>query len=173
MNLKENKNWKLPSNSEKTSRSKDKLRIFVDHLKNVASLSKSTRLKVGALALRKDFQREYIAYNGSVTNAPIYEETGSEEESLEPGKSGFVHAEMNLIAKFRETNPQDYIILLTHSPCSLCTKLLINSGFKHIYWLENYRSTDHIDILMKGRIKSYGKIDYLFRGPFLYELFSM
>lgn len=163
----------LLGNSSKHERYSQKLQVFVDHLKNVASLSTSTKLKVGALAVRKDFQREYIAYNGSVSNAPIYENTNSEEESLEPGKSGFIHAEMNLIAKFRENNPEDYIILLTHSPCSLCTKILINAGFKHIYWLEEYRDTKHLDILMNTRVQSYGKIKDLIENKSNYMLSNL
>lgn len=148
-------------NNIKFERTKKKLNIFVDHLQKVASLSESTSLKVGAIALRKDFQREYIAYNGSISNAPIYADTGSEEESLESGQSGFVHAEMNLIAKFRENNPENYVILLTHSPCSLCTKILVNAGFQHIFWLEEYRTTDHLELLLKDRVKSFGLIETL------------
>ena len=167
------KKYQLPTTKTKIQRTQQKLKVFQEHLISVASLSKSTRLKVGALALRKDFQREYIAYNGSVSNAPIYESTKSEEESLDPGKSGFVHAEMNLVAKFRENNPQDYIVLLTHSPCSLCTKILINSGFNHIFWLENYRDIDHIEILMRGRVDKYGLFSHFLDNPELNYIFSM
>jgi deoxycytidylate deaminase len=72
-------------------------------------------------------------------------ETGTEEESLEPGLDGFIHAEQNAIAKFRESDPENYIVMVTHSPCKNCAKFLVNSGFKWIYWLENYRETSHID----------------------------
>ena len=147
--------------NRKLERTRKKIRIFIDHLKNIASLSESSRLKVGAIAIKKNFQRDCFGYNGTISNAPINEQTGTEEESLEPGLSGFVHAEMNLIAKFREHDPENYVVILTHSPCSVCAKLLINAEFENIFWLEEYRETSHIDELFEGRVKNYGLIDKL------------
>jgi deoxycytidylate deaminase len=91
--------------------------------------------------------------------ATINQETGTEEESLEPGHSGFVHAEMNMIAKFREHDPENYVVLLSHSPCSVCAKLLINADFQYIFWKEEYRETSHLDKYFKGSIKAYGKME--------------
>jgi len=147
--------------NRKLERTRKKIQIFISHLQNIASLSESSRLKVGAIAIKKNFQRDCFGYNGTISNAPINEETGTEEESLEPGLSGFVHAEMNLIAKFREHDPENYVVILTHSPCSVCAKLLINAEFENIFWLQEYRETGHIDELFKGRVKNYGLIDEL------------
>jgi dCMP deaminase len=143
----------------KIKRTRKKFSVFVEHLKNIASLSESSNLKVGAIAIKKNFERVCFGYNGSFKNAPINKKTGTEEESLEPGMSGFVHAEMNLIAKFRENDPQNYVILLTHSPCSVCAKLLVNADFENVFWLEDYRKTNHIHKIF-GEI-SHGNIDEL------------
>jgi deoxycytidylate deaminase len=100
-----------------TSRSKQKLHIFSQIVKDISSLSISSRLKVGALAVKQDFTKiASFGYNGSYKNAPVNELTGTEEESLLPGESGLIHAEVNMIAKFREPDPENYIVLLTHSP---------------------------------------------------------
>lgn len=124
-----------------------KLRTFVTILNEISDLSTSTKLKVGAMSLHWSFQKiASFGYNGSYPGAEINPLTGSEEESLEPGQSGFIHAEVNMIAKFREINPEDYIILLTHSPCNICTKVLINAGFRYVYWVESYRETSHLTI---------------------------
>ena len=155
----------------KLKRLHKKIKVYVEHLKNIASLSESSTLKVGALAVKKNFERDFNGYNGSVRNAKIYEETGTEECSLEPGESGFIHAEMNLIAKFREYNPENYVVLLTHSPCSVCAKLLVNAGFKNVFWLEEYRETDHLDDIFNGRLDYYGKIEDLFKGDFALRVF--
>ena len=93
-------------------------------------------------------------------NAPTNPITGTEEESLEPGQSGFIHAEVNMIAKFRESNPEDYIVLLTLSPCKMCTKILVNSGFKYIFWIEDYREQEHLHIFDECGI-TYGNIEFL------------
>ena len=65
-----------------------------------------------------------------------------------------------MIAKFKEHDPENYIILLSLSPCKLCTKILINAGFKHVYWLEDYRETKHFQIFDQCNI-TYGTLDSL------------
>lgn len=127
-----------------------KIEVFTSFVYQIASLSVSQTLKVGAIALKKDFSKiGSFGYNGSYPGAEVQAATSGEENSLESGASGFVHAEMNLVAKFHEQNPKDYIILLTHSPCEICMKILINSGFRYIYWGEEYRHTAHLSILDK------------------------
>ncbi len=137
------------------SRTKQKIEIFKEMLIRVAELSVSSTKKVACMALRKDFSKiASFGYNGSYAGAEINPETGTEEESLEPGKSGFIHAEINMVAKFKENDPENYIILLTLSPCDMCTKVLVNAGFKHVYWLENYRELTHLRIFEKCGVTS-------------------
>jgi dCMP deaminase len=138
-----------------------KLDTFTSILENIRELSNSSTTKVGCMALRKDFSKiSSFGYNGSYSGAITNDETGTEEDSLEPGESGFIHAEVNMIAKFKEYDPENYIILLTLSPCKMCTKILINAGFKHVYWIEDYRDTDHLKIFNQCNI-THGKISNL------------
>lgn len=130
----------------KILRAKQKIEVFKKVLEEISSLSTSSRLKVSCILLKKDFTKiASFGYNGNYFNAPINPKTGTEEESLEPGKDGFIHAEENAIAKFREYDPENYMVLITHSPCSRCAKLIVNSGFKWIYWITEYRSTEHLE----------------------------
>ena len=137
------------------SRFLQKIKVFSKIVEQIADLSVASRLKVGAIAVRKDFTKiASFGYNGSYSNAPVHEATGTEEESLAPGESGLIHAEINLIAKFREQDPENYFILLTHSPCKMCSKVLINAGFRNIYWLKEYRDTSHLsEILERTGVK--------------------
>ena len=138
-----------------------KIKTFAEIVKSVAELSSATTKKVGCIAIKKDFSKiGAFGYNGSYPGAPINPETGSEEESLVPGESGFIHAEINMIAKFKEPDPENYIILLTLSPCKMCTKVLANAGFKMVYWVEQYRDTEHWKIFESCEI-SYGDIHTL------------
>ena len=122
----------------KIQRLQIKIDTFSKILDNVKNLSNSSTTKVGCIALRKDFSKiASFGYNGSYSGAGINEETGTEEDSLTPGESGFIHAEVNMIAKFKEYDPHNYIILLTLSPCKMCTKILVNAGFKHVYWIDD------------------------------------
>jgi dCMP deaminase len=146
----------------KRERAKDKIKVFSTILEEISTLSTSSRLKVSCIILKKDFTKiASFGYNGNYFNAPINEITGTEEESLEPGKDGFIHAEENAIAKFRENDPEQYIVLVTHSPCSKCAKLLANSGFKYIYWLNDYRENNHLEQIFARCEISGGNIDQL------------
>lgn len=133
-----------------TTRKKLKLQKFINFCKDLSELSVSQSLKVAALAFKIDFTKiGSMGYNGSYSSATINEHTNGEEDSLIPGESGMVHAEMNLVAKFHELDINNYIVILTHSPCEICSKLLLNAGFKYIYWEHEYRKTDHLSILPK------------------------
>lgn len=137
-----------------------KIQTFTRILKDIANLSVSNTKKVGCIALKKDFSKiASFGYNGSYSGAPINPNTGLEEESLNPGESGFIHAEINMIAKFKEHDPENYIVLLTLSPCNMCSKTLINAGFKNIYWVHEYRCTDHLSMFNYVGINSGSLLD--------------
>ena len=138
-----------------------KIDTFAGMIEQIATLSNASTKKVACMALHKNFTKiASFGYNGSYMGAPINEITGTEEDSLVPGESGFIHAEINMIAKFREFDPKNYIIFLTLSPCKMCTKTLVNSGFKYVYWIEDYREQGHLHIFDECGIK-YGNIEKL------------
>ena len=145
------------------SRIIQKVGIYTTIVKSISELSQASKIKVGCLAIKKDFTKiASFGYNGSYPGAPINETTNAEEESLIPGKSGLIHAEINMIAKFREPDPENYIVLLTISPCNDCTKVLCTAGFKFVYWVEEYRETKHLEIFDHCEVH-YGNIDKLIK----------
>lgn len=147
----------------KVRRLQTKIETFTKILENIRDLSNSSTTKVGCIALRKDFSKiASFGYNGSYSGADLNIETGTEEDSLTPGESGFIHAEVNMIAKFKEYDPENYIVLLTLSPCKMCTKILVNAGFKHVYWIDDYRSLDHLEIFNQCKITN-GSISHLIK----------
>ena len=147
-----------------------KINVAKKILLNISELSVASTLKVGCMALKKDFSKiASFGYNGSYSGAAINLETGTEEESFSPGESGFIHAEINMIAKFKEMDSEKYIVLLTLSPCKMCTKILINAGFKHIYWLKEYRDTKHLKIFQECEITSGNFKDLLKHYPDIQE----
>jgi len=144
------------------NRKVSKYQAFCNVVTEIASLSTSSRLKVGAISLKSDFSKiASFGYNGNYPNAPINEETCTEEESHEPGKDGFIHAEVNMVAKFREHDPESYIVLLTHSPCKMCSKVLMTAGFRKVYWIEDYRETTHLDEIFGRNNVDFGNIQML------------
>ena len=122
-----------------------KVDTFKEITLQIAQLSVSQTTKVGCIAVKKDFTKiAALGYNGRYPGCPINPETGGEEKSLTPGESGFTHAEINMIAKFNEQNPEDYIVILTLSPCEACLQALLIKGFRRVYYIHSYRETDHI-----------------------------
>lgn len=145
----------------KIRRLDQKIKTYANIAKQISVLSAASTKKVGCIAIKKDFSKiASFGYNGSYPGANVYEATGTIEESLEPGKSGLIHAELNMIAKFQEPDPQNYIVILTLSPCKECTKILCTAGFKHVYWIEQYRETEHLDIFDMCEV-SFGNLSDL------------
>ena len=151
----------VDSKNIKIRRLDKKLQVYSDIVTSISELSAASTKKVGCMAIKKDFSKmASFGYNGSYPGASVYEETGTIEESLEPGQSGLIHAEINMAAKFQESDPENYMIILTLSPCKHCTKVLCTAGFKYIYWIEEYRVNDHFYILDDCGVK-YGDIKQL------------
>lgn len=75
---------------EKMERLNIKLNTFIQILLNIKTLSNSSTTKVSCIALKKDLSKiASFGYNGSYSGAQINPETGTEEDSLIPGESGF------------------------------------------------------------------------------------
>src|SRR5690349_21236671 len=121
--------------------------IWMELAQNIASRSNDPRLKVGCVIVTSDNESVLsIGYNGDEKggkNAP---------DSLEPGKSNFIHAEVNAICKLNYTDPRERKLYLTHSPCPVCCKLIVNANIKEVVWCEEYRDQTGLDILRRSGI---------------------
>ena len=66
-----------------------------------------------------------------------------------------VHAEQNAIiqaAKLGES-VQDATIYVTHQPCSICTKMIINSGIKRVIFKEGYPDDFSIELFNEAGVE--------------------
>lgn len=64
------------------------------------------------------------------------------------GNCGCIHAEASLIRKMN--NPISVVV--SHSPCLECAKLLVGHGVKTVSYLKPYRITDGVDYLIKNGV---------------------
>ena len=120
---------------DKYLRFRQKVEAFIDIALSLKSLSVSQTNKVSCIIFKKDFSEiASIGYNGRYPGCPINPLTGGEEISLEPGMSGFVHAEVNAAIKFSrpQSEIKDYVVLCTLSPCLNCAQVIVNKGFKYV-----------------------------------------
>jgi dCMP deaminase len=111
----------------------------------VAERSTCLRRKVGALLVREN-RILATGYNGAPHNVRHCLEVGCLRESLgvEPGAfhelCRGLHAEQNaIIQAVREgVSTKGATLYCTTSPCSICTKLLINAGIERIVVASDY-----------------------------------
>lgn len=109
----------------------------------LAKRSPDPRLQVGCVITSTNNRRVLgVGYNGNGTKLP------NEPDSMEPGQSGFVHAEINAIINAQQ-GLYSANVYLTHSPCLTCAKALLNAGVWSITFGQHYRDHGHLDILRR------------------------
>lgn len=131
-------------------------RLFMDIALRVAQESKSTRLKVGAVAV-KDNHVLVVSYNGTVSK---YGDKSLEDEE---GKTTpeTLHAEENLIcqAAIHGISLVDATVYCTYNSCRHCASLLGQVKIKEFKYLNEYRDLMGIEKLKQYNIK-VTKLDY-------------
>ena len=114
----------------------------------IARRSYDPRHQVGAIVVSADnTQVLAIGYNGNYKGGP------NEAESLNPGESGMIHAEINALLKMDYNNPKDKILYVTLSPCRMCAKAIVNAGIRKVFYDEEYRDTSSLDILRNSGVE--------------------
>jgi len=128
---------------------------FVNYFMSVAEetgkLSYAKRLKVGAVIV-KDKNIISFGYNGTPAGMD-----NTCEDSEYKTKPEVIHAEANAICKLaRQGNSgQDATMFLTHAPCIECSKLIIQTGIKTLYWRHPYRDSSGLELLHKAGLLIY------------------
>jgi dCMP deaminase len=127
--------------------------------KSVAERSYDPRLKVGAIIVSDDNTRLLaLGYNGNYRGGP------HEPESSDPGRSGFIHAEVNALVKCDYNFNRKKIMYLTHSPCSQCAKLIVNANISEVVYDAEYRDSSGLAILTSCGIVVNRFSDVIFSG---------
>ena len=107
------------------------------------------RRKVGALIV-KDKMIISDGYNGTPAG---FENVCEDENHLT--KPYVLHAEANAITKIARSgnNSEAATLYVTDAPCIECSKLIIQSGIKKVFYARQYRLTDGIDLLQRAGIE--------------------
>lgn len=107
------------------------------------------RRKVGALIV-KDKMIISDGYNGTPAG---FENVCEDENHLT--KPYVLHAEANAITKIARSgnNSEGASLYVTDAPCIECSKLIIQSGIKKVFYARQYRLTDGIDLLQRAGIE--------------------
>ena len=117
--------------------------IWMEFAHLIAKRSYDPRHQVGAVIVTDDMTQVLsVGYNGNYSGGP------NEVESLAPGESGMIHAEINALLKCDYNNPKKKIMYITLSPCRMCAKAIINSGVHEVVYDEAYRDLSGVDLLV-------------------------
>jgi len=121
--------------------------IWADFARSISKRSIDPRCKVGSIIVTQDnTQVLAIGYNGD-------EAGGSNSvESLEPGQSGCVHAEINSLIHLDFNNPKKKKMYITLSPCKMCSKSIINAKIDEVIYLDEYRDMSGVNLLKSANI---------------------
>ena len=103
----------------------------------IAGLSHDKKLKVGCVIVDKRNEKILsFGYNGN------YAGGSNDRDSMEKGCSGFIHAEENALIKLPYGDHGGCTMYLTHSPCRMCAKKIINARIKNVVYLNDYGDDD-------------------------------
>lgn len=114
----------------------------------IAQRSYDPRLKVGAVIVN-DENTTILShgYNGNYRGGP------NEPESDVPGQSGMIHAELNALIKLDYHNQQRKSLYVTHSPCVMCAKAIINAKISKVIYESDYRDSAGIALLKNAGVE--------------------
>lgn len=123
-----------------------------------AELSHATRKKVGALIVKNN---TIIAdgFNGTPSgfeNECEYAVHDADGNFVEYRTKWYVlHAESNALAKVAKStqSSEGATLYITYSPCTDCSKLILQAGIKRVVYSEEYRDTNGLDFLRRAGVE--------------------
>ncbi|HQO39618.1 MAG TPA: cytidine/deoxycytidylate deaminase family protein [Spirochaetota bacterium] len=135
---------------------------FMKIAEDVATRSTCLRRQVGAVIV-KDKRILTTGYNGVPSGISHCTENSCLRTKLNIPSGERVelcrglHAEQNAIiqAAYYGISVKDAKIYITHKPCSMCTKMLINSGIKDFIYRNPYPDTLADEMVLEAGIKIY------------------
>ncbi|OQW50505.1 MAG: hypothetical protein A4S09_01550 [Proteobacteria bacterium SG_bin7] len=135
-------------------------RIYMDLAFQLARRSTCSRLNVGTVITSKDYRKVLaVGYNGNASGL------ANNCDSSEVGNCGCLHSEENAVINCDSHRFMEKIVFVTHLPCVMCAKRLINlGGVLKIFYANDYRSPDSIGVLTQVGI-SVVRLDQLVRPP--------
>jgi dCMP deaminase len=116
--------------------------VWMTMARTIAERSIDPRLQCGAVIVTSDnSQMLSCGYNGNYRGGP------NVVDSLEPGQSNCIHAEENALIKLDFNNPKKKIMYVTHNPCVMCAKKIINACIDEVVYEKDYRIKEGIEIM--------------------------
>ena len=122
--------------------------IYMRFAQIIARRSTCKRLQVGTVITTTDFRKVLsVGYNGNATGL------SNVCDRDEAGNCGCLHSEENAVINCDSPRSVEKIVFVTHLPCIMCAKRLINLGnVKKVFYQEDYRIQDSLSLLRSAGI---------------------
>jgi dCMP deaminase len=116
--------------------------VYLQFAEIIATRSTCKRLQVGTVITSPDYRKVIaLGYNGNATGLP------NTCDSDEPGRCGCLHSEENAAIHCDVPRETPKIVFVTHLPCPMCAKRLINlGGVRTVYYRQEYRNQDSLPL---------------------------
>lgn len=142
-----------------------------EYFMNLAILSslrsKDKNTKVGACIIDKNNKIVSLGYNGFVTGCKNDDfPVEREGEWLNTKYPYVVHAEANAILNSHGNNLENCILYVTLFPCNECAKMIVQSGIKHIVYLEDKYNGEDNNIASKRILDTVGITYEKYKGNY-------
>lgn len=130
--------------------------FYMNIAEQCSQLSHCERKKVGSVIV-KDGNILAFGFNGTPSGfdnaCEIIQPVIGNTNRLHT-KPEVLHAELNAICKIAKStqSTEDAVLYVTMSPCIECAKIIIQSGIKEVYYREEYRIKDGIELIKKANI---------------------
>ncbi len=123
--------------------------IYMKLALTLAERSTCSRLKVGTVITSVDYRKVLaVGYNGNASGLD------NECDREEAGNCGCLHSEENAVINCDSPRFLEKHVFVTHLPCVMCAKRLINlGGVKKVFYANDYRNRDSLDLLQKVGIE--------------------
>lgn len=117
--------------------------VYIQFAETIAKRSTCKRLQVGTVITTTDFRKVLaVGYNGNASGLP------NSCDREEAGNCGCLHSEENAVINCDAPRETKKLVFVTHLPCSLCAKRLINLGnVEKVIYKNAYRKSDSIPLL--------------------------
>jgi len=129
-------------------------RVFMNVAREIASLSRAVKAKVGAIIVDEKFNIISCAFNGTPKGFDNVAETVQEDGTLKT-KPEVLHAESNAITKLaKSTQSSDGCTMyVTLTPCLQCSKLIAQAGIKRLVYSHEWDDMQGLGLLEKCGVK--------------------
>jgi len=123
--------------------------IYINLAFILAERSTCRRLQVGTVITSTDYRKVLaVGYNGNASGLP------NQCDRDEAGSCGCLHSEENAVINCDSPRVVDKHVFVTHLPCVMCAKRLINLGnVKSVFYGLDYRSRDSLEVFQQVGIR--------------------